>query len=222
MKIQSVFDQEFLKYGRIVKEYDFDELIGVVKKEFPAVRKGDDVGIEYQASYPPYEETSIFGILNNHYWGGLPCQFGILNGHNFVMNSREYHRCTEILVAVDDMVLMLGDLRDIKIINGKFSYDTGLTELILLPKNTAIEMYQTALHYGPCSAHRNEGYRSVCILPRFVNFPAPTIKISSEEDKALRARGTWVITHPDAPEAKDGAYVGLTGDNLNIQSLLDS
>ena len=136
------------------------------------------------------------------------------------MNAREYHRCTEILVAADDMLLMLGDLRDVKRQDGKLSYDTGLIELFVLPAGMAVEMYQTTLHYGPCSAHKEHGYRSVCILPRGVNYAAPSLTANTEEDKAIRCKGTWVIAHPDAPEASDGAYIGLTGENLYIENLL--
>lgn len=221
MKILSIKDPQFSRYGRIVDEYDFTELLQVVKKEFPEVKTGKACGVDYMSSYAPYEETAIFGILTNHYWAGMPCQFGILNGHNFTMNSREYHRCTEIIVAADDMLLMLGDLRDIERKDGALCYDTAKTELFVLPAGMAIEMYQTTLHYGPCSAHKETGYRSVCILPRGVNEPAPAIQPRFEEDKAVRCKGTWVITHKNAPEASDGAYIGLEGENLQIENLLD-
>lgn len=220
MEILSVRDKAFGRYGRIIEDYDFGELLQVVTREFPDVRKGNDLGVDYMSSFAPYEETAVFGEMTNHYWAGMPCQFGILNGHNFTMNAREYHRCSEVIVAADDMLLMLGDLRDVREEHGKLRYDTAKTELFVLPAGMAVEMYQTTLHYGPCSAHRDTGYRSVCILPRGVNYPAPKIHAQFEEDKALRCRGTWVIAHPDAPEASDGAYVGLEGENLSIHDLL--
>ena len=220
MEIYNVRDNRFAKYGQIIEDYDFSELIAPVLRYFPDVRKGEDLGVDYMASFAPYEETAVFGAMTNHYWAGMPCQFGILNGHNFTMNAREYHRCSEVIVAADDMLLMRGDLRDVKREGGKWRYDTSRTELFVLPAGMAVEMYQTTLHYGPCSAHRDTGYRSVCILPRGVNDPAPKIHSRYEEDKALRGRGTWVIAHPDAPEASDGACVGLEGENLNIRDLL--
>ena len=36
------------------------------------------------------------------------------------------------------------------------------------------------------------------------------------EDKLLWARNKWLIAHPDASEAKQGAYVGLVGENITI------
>jgi len=42
--------------------------------------------------------------------------------------------------------------------------------------------------------------------------PAP----KCQEDKLLWARNKWLMAHPDAPEAAQGAYVGLTGKNITI------
>jgi len=37
-------------------------------------------------------------------------------------------------------------------------------------------------------------------------------------DKALWARNKWLLAHPESGEAKDGAYVGLKGENIDICS----
>lgn len=220
MKILTITNPRFSKYGRILDEYDFSELVTKIKSEFPEVRSGHDLGIDYCPSYLPYEELSVYAQFCVRYWAGRPCQFGVVNGHNFTLNAREYHRYTEVIVTADDMVLILGDFQDIKRENGRLSYDTGLSELFVLPAGTAVELYQTTLHYAPCSAHKDSGYRSVCILPRFANGPAVEFKAIGEEDKAIRCIGTWVIAHPESNEARQGAYVGLKGENLNIERLL--
>ena len=36
------------------------------------------------------------------------------------------------------------------------------------------------------------------------------------EDKLLWARNKWLIAHPDSSEAKQGAFVGLSGINIDI------
>ena len=36
----------------------------------------------------------------------------------------------------------------------------------------------------------------------------------------LFAANKWLLAHPDAPEAKNGAYVGLTGENIDIADFL--
>ena len=38
----------------------------------------------------------------------------------------------------------------------------------------------------------------------------------NDEDKLLWARNKWLIAHPESSEAASGAYVGLTGKNLDI------
>ena len=40
--------------------------------------------------------------------------------------------------------------------------------------------------------------------------------IRNTEDKMLWARKNWLLAHPDSSEAKQGAYIGLKGENLSI------
>nr|MCR4851151.1 DUF4867 family protein [Lachnospiraceae bacterium] len=39
-------------------------------------------------------------------------------------------------------------------------------------------------------------------------------------DKWMTACNKWLIAHAEASEAKDGAYVGLTGENIDIADLI--
>ena len=55
-------------------------------------------------------------------------------------------------------------------------------------------------------------------LPKGTNTEAPKTAGKTFEDRLLRANNKWLLAHPDAPEAKDGAYVGLTGENPDIAS----
>ena len=40
------------------------------------------------------------------------------------------------------------------------------------------------------------------------------------ENRLLRAANKWLIAHPDAPEAKKGAFVGLDGINIDLEDEL--
>ena len=40
------------------------------------------------------------------------------------------------------------------------------------------------------------------------------------EDKLLWARNKWLLAHPEADEAAQGAYVGLKGENIDIAPYL--
>ena len=34
----------------------------------------------------------------------------------------------------------------------------------------------------------------------------------------LWARNKWLLAHPDTSEAKNGAYVGISGDNIDVEA----
>ena len=151
MKIQSINDPAFLKYGKVLTGYDLDGLIAAMDSfEIP-----DDV--VYVASSPELERLPVFQELQNRGFGGVPIQVGYCNGHNKKLNALEYHRCSEINVACTDMILLLGAQQDIDLDN--YTYDTQKVEAFLVPKGAAIEVYATTLHYAPCHVS-GEGFRS--------------------------------------------------------------
>ena len=41
-------------------------------------------------------------------YGGLEIQIGYCNGNNKKLNAVEYHRSSELDIAVDDLILLLG------------------------------------------------------------------------------------------------------------------
>jgi len=48
----------------------------------------------------------------------------------------------------------------------------------------------------------------------------PKINPVNEEDARLRACNKWLYAHKDAPEAADGAYIGIVGENIDIADSL--
>ena len=46
-----------------------------------------------------------------------------------------------------------------------------------------------------------------------------TVQID-DEDRLLYARNKWLLAHEDAPEAKNGAYIGITGKNIDISEFI--
>ena len=52
------------------------------------------------------------------------------------------------------------------------------------------------------------------------NTEKPDITPKTPEDKLLWARNKWLLAHPESAEAKQGAHIGLAGENINIASLL--
>ena len=51
--------------------------------------------------------------ISDSLYGGMPVQIGYCNGNNYLLNAVEYHRDSEINIAVTDMILILGKEQDI-------------------------------------------------------------------------------------------------------------
>ena len=212
MKIQSVFDKEFATYGKVVEGYDFSSLLSTM--EANSEKPSDSV--IYVPSVDILESEPVFAELSSNCYGGMPIQVGYCNGTNTKLNCFEYHRDSEVDIAADDVVLLVARQQDI--INGQI--DSSNTEAFLCPKGTAVELYATTLHYAPCSAKKGEGFRVIIVLPKGTNEAKPDITIKNDEDKLLWALNKWLVAHKDTSEAKDGAHVGITGDNVDIIDLL--
>lgn len=207
MKIYSIYDDAFIPYGRVLKQYDFGSLI----KRLNTTEK-PEVGTVYKASCELLESTDVKKELQNRAFGGMPIQIGYCNGTNTVMNCVEYHKNSEINVFSEGAILALGKVQDI--INNRYSMDN--IELFYVPAGVGVEMYGTTLHYAPINAEGKDGFRGIVVLPKGTNTEKPEIEIKNAEDEILLARNKWLITFEDTVEAKEGAYVGLFGNQINV------
>lgn len=204
MKIQKVTDSAFRKYGQVLEGYDFTGLI----KEMKHTPVPEDV--IYVPSVEELEALDIMKDLQNKGYGGLPVQIGYCNGHNKKLNAVEYHRNSEINVAVTDLVLLIGHQQDIE---PDHTYDTSKIEAFLVPAGIGIEVYATTLHYAPC--HVNEGgFQCVVVLPKGTNTDLTFQTEKTGEDSLMTAKNKWLIAHEDAKIA--GAFNGLKGENITI------
>ena len=204
MKIQKVTDSAFRKYGQVLEGYDFTGLI----KEMKHTPVPEDV--IYVPSVEELEALDVMKDLQNKGYGGLPVQIGYCNGHNKKLNAVEYHRNSEINVAVTDLVLLIGHQQDIE---PDHTYDTSKIEAFLVPAGTGIEVYATTLHYAPC--HVNEGgFQCVVVLPKGTNTDLTFQTEKTGEDSLMTAKNKWLIAHEDAKIA--GAFNGLKGENITI------
>ncbi len=205
MTIYEVTDKRFAKYGRIVKNVDFTELVQTLETKTPLPE-----GVEYVPGCEALEALPVYKELLNKTYGELPIQIGYCNGHNELLNAVEYHRSSEINVAATDAILMLGSQQDI---TEDFKYDTALIEAFLVPKGTAVELYATTLHYAPCGV-KGEGFKVAVVLPAGTNLP---LEVAHEggEDCLITAKNKWLIGHAEGG-LDAGAHIGLVGRNLNI------
>ena len=205
MNLIQVTDVKFKKYGRVVKDVDFKELIEEMKKT-PCPED-----VVYVASVPELEALPVFYELVERTYGEMPVQIGYCNGKNKLLNALEYHRSSEIDVAVSDLVLMLGKRADI---TEDFQYDSANVEAFLVPAGTAVEVFADTLHYAPCNTEES-GFRMVVILPKGTNLDLmKKHENATDEEKLLFGTNKWVIAHPDAKI--EGAFNGIIGENLKL------
>lgn len=207
MKIYSVTDKEFAPYGKVLGGYDTAPLLKALDENTPLPD-----GVEYVMSEAALECTAIFGELQNNAYGGMPIQLGWCNGHNTKLNCLEYHRDSELNIGLRDFILLVAKADDI--IGGRL--DTSRVKAFRASAGQVVEVYETTLHYAPCSADKSEGFKVVIALPKGTNGAMPAITPKNEEDRWLRACNKWLLAHKDASEASSGAYVGLDGDNIDI------
>ena len=199
MKIHSIYDEKFNKYGTIIND-DFSDILEVLKtRECPSNH------VIYVASDNELEACPSFKKLQEDYFGNMPIQIGHCSGHNNVLGCLEYHKSSEINMANEEFILLIGERKDI--VNGK--YDLSKVEGFLVPKGVAVEMYANTLHYCPCGVDGNE-FRMLVVLPKGTNVG----EYHSELEPALRNANKWLFAHEDTGEARSGAYVGLVGEKI--------
>lgn len=206
MQIQNIDTQAFRRYGRVLTGLELDGLLETMQ-DTPLPD-----GVVYVPSVPALEALSIFGTFREEVYGGLPVQIGYCNGNNHLLNAVEYHRSSEIDVAATDLILILGSQQDIE--PETFHYDTSKMEAFFVPKGTAVELFATTLHYAPANA--GEPFRCVVVLPRNTNEALNGAAARTGESRLLFARNKWLIAHAESGLDKDGAFLGLTGENLSV------
>ena len=211
MEIKKVTDAAFKKYGRVISHVDVAELVAALKETpIPA-------DVVYEPSVESLEKLPVKEELSVVIYGEMPIQIGYCNGHNKKLNALEYHRDSEINIAAEDAVLMLGSLQDVE---ADFTYDTSKVEAFLVPAGTAVEIYATTLHYAPCHVE-DGGFQVAVVLPKGNNYELKTAHAKVEngkapnEDALLAAVNKWLIGHAEGG-LPEGSFLGLKGENLSL------
>ena len=210
LHIYSVFDPEFAAYGRVVDGYDYTELLDTLKKVSPC----PEDAVIYVPGDDTLEALAVKTVLQNNCYGGMPIQIGYCNGTNHTLNAVEYHRDSEIDIALDGAILLIGSEADVE---DDFTYDTAKMEAFAAPAGAVVELYATTLHYAPINAEGKENFRVVIILPEGTNTEPPVLSGVFPEDKLMTAKNKWLIAHAESNEGKGGAFVGLKGENITIK-----
>lgn len=206
MKIYDVTDERFKKYGRVLTGYDFTELCKVMEEKTPLPSD-----VAYEPSIPELEALDVAKKFKSEAYGELEVQVGYCNGNNYLLNAVEYHRSSELNIAVTDAILILGCQQDI---TEDYTYETSKMEAFKIPAGTGVEIYATTLHYAPCNVAET-GFRVVVVLPKGTNYPLSDVHACGE-DSIITATNKWLIGHPDAG-LPEGTCLGLIGENLSVK-----
>lgn len=211
--IYSVTDAEFLPYGKVLEGYETAGLVEAMRQiALP------DQGTAYKPGIASLESEPILEELRDRAYGGMPVQLGMCWGWNTKLNCLEYHKDSEINIGTEEFVLLLAKLEEVE--DGVL--DTVKVKAFRVPAGTVVEVYATTLHYAPCHLEAEKGFRVAVALPKGTNTDKPECAVKNAEDKLLWARNKWLLAHADSAEAKQGAYIGLTGENPDLDTFLTS
>lgn len=211
MQIQSIFSKDFQNYGKVIKGLDCTPLLDELSKT-----PKPENNVIYVPSHNEFEKLEIFNVFQKNIYGNMPIQIGYCNGTNTKLNCLEYHKDNEINIVAQDTIFLVAlqsDLQDYKL-------DTKKVKAFKAPKGSVIELFSTCLHYAPCDAQKNNGFRVCVVLPRNTNTKKPKINLTYDEDKLLFATNKWLIAHEQSNEASNGAFIGLIGDNIDIKDII--
>jgi hypothetical protein len=215
IKIHSIDNDAFSRYGRLHTTYDPQEMIARAQAVLPTTE-----AIVYEPEVPLMEAPSAFNTaIEREIYGGMPVQVGWCYGKNLQMAGLEYHKGSEVNVCLTDVVLLLGDERDI-VYGRQISYDTHRVAAFFAPAGSVVEFHPWNLHYAPIQVHGTLQFATLVYLPCGTNYPLPFRVPQIGENQLLFAVNKWLLVHPaQSASIAQGAYPGLTGDDILITPL---
>ena len=207
LPLYCVTDPEFAPYGRVLTLAEPETL--------SAALRGTGIpeqGNRYVASDESLAQTAAVKEIAATVFGGMPVQAGFCNGRGFTLNAEEYHKCSEVNFSTTGLVLLLALPEDIrggvlcaKDVKGFF-----------LPPETAIEIHPRVLHFAPCRIAEG-GFDCLVVLARGTNAPLETVDPKAPDEAGfLWMQNKWLLCHPDSPQAKNGAHIGISGENITL------
>lgn len=203
MKIYSVNDKEFAQFGRVL-DINTAEIIAVADKiEKPAE------GSIYEAGRDDFEALPIKDEIQEACFGCMDTQLGYCYGHSHQLNALEWHTCSEVNVAVNDLILLLGDRRDLEEGN---RFNSANVKAFRLSRGEAIEVYATTLHFCPIEVEKS-GFGCVVGLLKGTNTPLE----KPASNPLIFRNNKWIIAHEDNTALIErGVVAGIYGENYTL------
>jgi hypothetical protein len=207
LKIQSIHDSSFLKYGRVLDKELFEDAFNYLKTvDIPKE------GNRYLAHDDEFFQTIKNPFSYNELFGYVSLEYGHVSGQNQHLDSLEYHKSSEINICITPLVLFLGHKSDIE----NNMYDSSKCEVFYVPENTVIELDPLVLHFSPCKVLES-GFICGVVLPKGTNEEIVLERNNPSKDPLLFKKNKWLITHVEnTNRIKQGAFPGLCGINYKI------
>ncbi len=210
---RSVDDAAFERYGRVLKDYDAGEVIARAKAILPSPE-----GVVYEPSVAALEAPCAFNAaIAREVYGGMPIQVGWCYGKNLRMGALEYHKGSEVLVCLTDVVLLLGHVQDV-VFGEKITYDTRKVAAFYAPEGSVVELSPWNLHFAPIHVFEGGSFATLVYLPKGTNEALAAAGAKAGENRLLFAVNKWLIAHPEAKGLiEQGAYPGMVGEDIVVK-----
>jgi len=209
IQIHSVYDPEFNRFGEVLDVSEFGDLIRYLELHTTVPNVGNEY-VPHRAELG--DIVSDISVIHNTF-GRVPLEYGYVNGNNSKLNALEFHKSSEINVCVTPLVLLLAHIEDI---DDSIFHSSKVTAFYI-PKNTAIEVYSTTLHFSPCKVI-DSGFKCAVILPYGTNMEFVSAKGNQGKySKFLFKTNKWLLNHPENTRMVElNAISAIHGENIEI------
>ncbi len=215
LNILHITDPAFQRYGRVITGLDTSREAEYIREH---VALGD--GVVYEPSVAGLEAAGdLKACLELQHYGQMPVQLGWCYGRNSRLDGLEYHKGSEIDLAVTDCAVMLAEYNDIHW-DDQTWLDSAVVKTFYIPQGTVFEFYAWGMHFAPLHVSQETGFAILVALPAQTNFPLEQQPEPRAEAALLFGRNKWLLVHPEAESfVQAGAYPGIRGENLNLTAL---
>lgn len=203
LKINDLSSPNFKKYGYKL-DGDFSDIVSYLIASTPMPEK-DTL---YIRDDEKMHNLDSFGPIKEFVYGMGEIEIGCCNGYNTHLNCLEYHTCPEVDVAASDLCLLLATQDDVK--DGKIN--SCDVEAFLVKKGECVVLNPYVFHFAPCEMGK-DGFKCAIILTMGTNSDLK----QAPNDKKLWKENKWLYAHKDTSQAKDGAYIGIIGENIEVE-----
>lgn len=211
--IFSLLESSFQKFATLYTGFE-------ITNSIQFARQNATIGeaVAYKPSVAGLEaDTPLMENLSRRIFGGMPIELGWVYGRNTKLNALEYHKGSEVHIAMEDFIALVGRIEDLRF-DPKPSFDSANLSAYYVPTGSVVEFHAWCMHFAPIHVCETIGFLNLVALPEKSN-TALGFKPIREQGEAmlLFAWNNWLIAHPEDRSMTDaGAFAGIDGINLQI------